>query len=506
MGAVVEVKYFNSFVLKKDATANDDIKWNGSEGIPDNVPGGYPVVTASNAESSWIIEEARIRGGYNNTSTDYGAKAYLVEEEPNAVVRFNTLIYSGIFNSRTGINNTNVFSTADDITKSADPANGSVQKLYAEDTNLVIFQERKVSRALIDKDAIYAAEGGGSVTSSNLTIGVIQPYAGKYGISKNPESFAIYGYHKYFADKENNAILRLSRSGIDEISAVNMKDFFRDNLNSLNTAAGVGSVLGAYDIYNNQYVASLQQYSAPNSIPEVYNTLSFDESVRGWTSRYSYAPQVMFSLGANFYSVQGDREGTLKLWKHYDTRANRADFYSQTNPGANVTFILNAEPVRSKTFKTIGYEGSNGWKLLSLQSDVTGKDFNPSNSILEMYFDQSSGINSYYEGEYAFNANGVAIPRSDYGDAITANPPGFGTVNPPVPRYYAGFNRKENRYVANVVNSTSPAPGEIIFGGSISGIKGYFVTGVIATDGTTNPGGEKQLFSIESAYTTNNGY
>lgn len=160
MGAVVEVKYFNSFVLKKTVNAlvsPDQVIWNGSFGIP-QAKGGYPVVnlpSAANAENSWAIEESRIRGGYNNVSTDYGAKAYLVEEEPNAVTRGNSLIYSGIFNSRTGINNTNVFSVADDITKSADPANGTIQKLYAEDTNLVIFQEAKVSRALIDKDAIY---------------------------------------------------------------------------------------------------------------------------------------------------------------------------------------------------------------------------------------------------------------------------------------------------------------------------------------------------------------
>ena len=508
MGAVIEVKYFNSFVLKKVGVADNNIIWDGSQGIPSNVAGGYPVVAQTPADfniNDWAIEEARIRGGYNNTSTDYGAKAYLVEEEPNAVTRFNTLIYSGIFNSRTGINNTNVFSTADDITKSADPANGSIQKLYAEDTNLVIFQERKVSRALIDKDAIYAAEGGGSVTSSNLTIGVIQPYAGKYGISKNPESFAIYGYHKYFADKENNAILRLSRSGIDEISSIGMKDFFRDNLNSLNTNAGTGSVIGAYDIYSNQYVTSLQQYTAPLTIPTTFNTLSFDESTRGWTSRYSYAPQVMFSLGANFYSVQEGPQGALELWKHNDTRSNRANFYG-VDGGANVTFILNPEPVRSKTFKTIGYEGSNGWKLLSLQSDDTGKDLNPSNASFELYFDQTSGILSYYDGEYAFNSANVAIPRSNYGLAITNDPPGFGNVNPPVPRYYAGFNRKENKYVSNLVNFSAPAPGEIIFGQNMSGIKGYFVTGTLATDTTTNPGGEKQLFSIESAYIMNNGY
>jgi hypothetical protein len=284
-----------------------------------------------------------------------------------------------------------------------------------------------------------------------------------------------------------------------------MKDFFRDNLNSLNTNAGTGSVLGAYDIYSNQYVTSLQQYTAPLTIPTTFNTLSFDESTRGWTSRYSYAPQVMFSLGANFYSVQEGPQGALELWKHNDTRSNRANFYG-VDGGANVTFILNPEPVRSKTFKTIGYEGSNGWKLLSLQSDDTGKDLNPSNASFELYFDQTSGILSYYDGEYAFNSANVAIPRSNYGLATTNNPPGFGNVNPPVPRYYAGFNRKENKYVSNLVNFSAPAPGEIIFGQNISGIKGYFVTGTLATDTTTNPGGEKQLFSIESAYIMNNGY
>ena len=134
----------------------------------------------------------------------YGARAYLVETEPNSSIRFNSLIYSGIFNSRTGINNTNVFNVGQDITKSVDPANGSIQKLYAEDTNLIIFQEDKISRALIDKDAIYSAEGGGSVTSSNLVIGQIIPYAGNFGISKNPESFAVYGYRKYFTDKRRN--------------------------------------------------------------------------------------------------------------------------------------------------------------------------------------------------------------------------------------------------------------------------------------------------------------
>ena len=134
MGALIEVKYFNNFLLRKisENSTKQIPFWDGSRGIPQTI-GGYRRQASSDVEESvsWVVEEARIRGGYNNTNVSYGPKAYLVEDEPNGTIRENSLIYSGIFNSRTGINNTNVFSVGDDITKSADPANGSIQKLYA---------------------------------------------------------------------------------------------------------------------------------------------------------------------------------------------------------------------------------------------------------------------------------------------------------------------------------------------------------------------------------------
>jgi hypothetical protein len=155
--AIIEVKYFNTFLIKK---IKDIVTASPQPTAPyANVPGGYTPVAADD----WYVEESRIRGGYNNTTVDFGVKAYLDEENTKQQHRFNTLIYSGIFNSRTGVNNTNQFSVGEDITRSTDPANGSIQKLYAEDTNLIIFQEDKVSRALIDKDAIYSAEGNDSL-------------------------------------------------------------------------------------------------------------------------------------------------------------------------------------------------------------------------------------------------------------------------------------------------------------------------------------------------------
>ncbi len=627
-GAVIEVKYFNTFILKKVNKNNKQI-WNGSFGIPggSNGIGGYPTVSSGvGGDYSWAIEESRIRGGYNNTTVDFGAKAYLVEEEPQGTRRFNTLIYSGIFNSRTGINQTNVFSVGEDITKSADPANGSIQKLYAEDTNLNVFQELKVSRALIDKDAIYAAEGGGTVTASNLVIGVIQPYAGKYGISQNPESFAVYGYRKYFADQNNNAILRLSRDGIEEISSYGMKDYFRDRLSNVNSFYNIGKIIGAYDIYNDEYLTSLQ-----SSISS--NTLNYDERAKGWVSFFTYSPDQAFSLRNNFYTVKtlgGQAQvngsvtgstnlnidnvqgfiqansivttsgsgipanttvisfnavtgalvlsaavtltnntvltfsGVAQLWRHYDNNVNRNSFYGQQDR-SSITFVFNPNPVNSKTFKTIAYEGSSGWEVSSFESDLTGSNRTFSNTFTSSS-DTISRIPSYDAGEYALiNTQGTSLAASTNTTVLlnttTVNgqilaggevsgvgvTPGtrvvsyvissglltvnqnlnialgttlyfssavsqsqyltvFGTTNPPVQKYYTGFNRKENKYVANLVNNSQAMPDEVHFGEQISGIKGFYATVKLSTDTTTDPGGEKQLFSVESNFIINNGY
>ena len=48
-------------------------------------------------------------------------------------------------------------------------------------------------------------------------IGQVQAYSGNYGISRDPQSFAVYGYRKYFTDRYRNAVLRLSQDGITEI-------------------------------------------------------------------------------------------------------------------------------------------------------------------------------------------------------------------------------------------------------------------------------------------------
>ena len=475
MGAIIEVKYFNTFLLKKTTNSDYNGEWNGSLGIPESL-GGYPgpVTPFTQEEYNWVIEESRITGGYNNTSVDFGVRAYLVEEEPNANIRGNSMIYSGIFNSRTGVNNTNVFSIGEEITRSLDPASGSIQKLYAEDTNLIIFQENKVSRSLIEKDAIYSAEGGGTVTSSNVVIGQNIPYAGNYGISKDPLSFAVYGYRKYFTDRYRNSVLRLSQDGITEISEYGMTDFFRDTFGTISSSEfGQGNIIGSWDSYNKQYMVSLQ--TSEINPTQYYTTLNFDDTVNGFTSFYSFKPTSMFSVRGNFYSINGG-----SLWEHYAQGASAGTFYG-VRTKSSITLIFNKDPGISKNFKTVNYEGDNGWQVDSFIGDTQKYDFGSTFYNWGSSNDTVAQIPSYIAG--AYDTNGNTYPT---------------LLTPPIYRY--GFERKENKYYANLVNNSTPFSGEVIYGSQVSGIKGRFATVTLSTDNITNVNGLKEIWSVGTQY------
>ncbi len=493
MATTIEVKYFNSFLLKRQKSNSNNpgirggVVWNGSFGIPQPL-GGFDTVLENGQQQTepqegWYIEESRIRAGYNNTSTDYGVRAYIVEDNPSQSTRFNSMIYSGIFNSRTSINQTNVFSVADDITKSVDPANGSIQKLYAEDTNLIIFQESKVSRALIDKDAIYSAEGGGAVTSSNLVIGAIQPFGGQYGIGLHPESFAVYGYNKYFVDSYKNTVMRLGADGLSEISSYGMKAFFRNEISQIDSPVfGKGEAQGGWDVHSKEYVLSLKKSSDTTQ----FKTLAFDEGPKGWTSFYSYKPDHVFSVRNNYYTAFNG-----KIFKHHDASADYNNFYG-VGYDSSITFVFNPQVSNEKIFNTFSYEGSSGWKVDSIVSDPNG--FIPGYTGTfpgepGFAYDTSNSIYSYVQGAYD-----------------SATPPNTGLAASVQPIYRAGFDKKENKYCANIVNSSQASQGEIIFGNNISGLKGFFTTVTMSTDTVTNPGGYKEIFAVSSDYTFSNGY
>lgn len=230
MPSIIDIKYFNSFLLKKTVNGVDEkSSWSGLPWNPSQYP-NFPISIDYGSSYNWYIEESRIRGGFNNTEVDLGVKAYVTEDIDDERFRSNSLMHSGLYNSNTGYNETNVFSVGDQITKSVDPRYGSVQLLYANDGDILVFQEHKVNRALIDKSAIYSAEGSETLISTELILGEITPYPGDYGISSHPESFVKKGYRSYFADRDRGEVIRLSRDGMTSISEYGMSNFFRKEL------------------------------------------------------------------------------------------------------------------------------------------------------------------------------------------------------------------------------------------------------------------------------------
>lgn len=172
-------------------------------------------------------------------------------ERYREVRRYADITYSEPYNENSNLNGLGVFNLSkanykEDIEKKY----GFIQKLYARDTNLVVFQEDKVSYVLFGKDVISNADGGGNVSSIEDVLGQQVMYTGEYGISRNPESFAFDANNIYFIDSKRGCVCRLGAQGITEISMAGMRTFFKDDFKD----AIDNKKLGTYDPYLDQYV------------------------------------------------------------------------------------------------------------------------------------------------------------------------------------------------------------------------------------------------------------
>jgi hypothetical protein len=320
------------------------------------------------------VESNRIRDDFNAPFIDKGTKASTILEEPYEEERRATgLIYSGIYNSNSGLNDLNQFIQAEKITKDLNPIYGSIQKLHTRDTNLVSLCEDKILRILANKDALFNADGNTNVTSNNNVLGQAVPFNGEFGISKNPESFASYGYRAYFSDKKRGVVLRLSMDGLTEISSKGMSDYFYDNLKAATT------VLGSYDIYSDTYTLTLNN-----------NTVCFKESSDGWPTRKSFIPEWGISLNSDYYTMSNGM-----IWKH--DNQNRNTFYEGATAKSSVQLVFNDNPNKIKNFKTLSYEGSNEWIAPLIQTDQQDGAVTTFLDKENIYYNYIRGLNDTWD-------------------------------------------------------------------------------------------------------------
>jgi hypothetical protein len=183
--------------------------------------------------------------------------------------------------------------------------------------------------------------------------------------------------------------------------------------------------------------------------------LAFDEDCTGWTSRFSFKPDLSASLRNNFYTF---KEGNI--WRHYAdpiaSGVNYCNFYGDQYD-ATVTLVFNPEVSMSKNFNTLNYEGSGGWALAELYSN-----------------------------------SDIAIPILKSSDAFTLS-----EIENQL--FTNNFKRKENKYFGTIINNTPATYGEVIYGNSMNGIKGFYSTVKMTFVNPSTPTAA-ELYSVSSNY------
>jgi hypothetical protein len=216
------------------------------------------------------VEGYKVYDGITARSLVIGNRfSAVADEDYEETRRFASITYSGVFRQQSNINKLNEFNLALANYKDIEQIFGSIQKMYGRQTDVLVLQEDKISYVLAGKNLLSDAAAGGSITSVPEVLGTQIARLEDYGISLNPESFASFGYEKYFTDSKRGAVIKLSGSSysndqLEVISEYGMGSWFRDRFIETTDK----QKLGAYDPFMDQYVLSIKDtpVEAPNVV------------------------------------------------------------------------------------------------------------------------------------------------------------------------------------------------------------------------------------------------
>jgi len=355
------------------------------------------------------IESNRIRDDFNAMTITNGPRVSTTldttyqEEE-----RKNGLIYSGLFNSNSGVNNLNQFIQAEKITKDINPTYGSIQKLYSRKTDLVAFCEDRVVKILANKDALFNADGNAQLVSTSNVLGQTMPFSGDFGISTNPESFAEESFRAYFTDASRGAVLRLSMDGLTPISDSGMHDFFRDNL------IPDGEFIGSYDAYKKEYNLTLKSRE------------DFEELI---LNNYIEDGEPLISI------IQGQNiiDSSYSSYS-YDTDTSNQELQTRSNQIANPKFshdveIIHHPEIPAGHFQAY-YAGTNDTPAEDVEYENVGLFITRGNTLDDndwnhgqnpFLWNPGYGVGQFYGSAYDFH-RGSAWANYDFnGDVVMAN-------------------------------------------------------------------------------------
>jgi len=141
-------------------------------------------------------------------------------------------------------------------------------------------------------------------------------------------------------------------------------------------------------------------------------TIVYDEEVKGWTSFFSYEPELMTGLNGRFFSFS---EGELYL--HNSKNVPRNNFYGEQY-SSKVSVIFNDDPSTEKMFKNIMLEGNKTWSV-NLKTNLTeGSIFRDEFHKKKSRYFAYTRRNEDNKELSSFAANGIGVAESVVGNVL----------------------------------------------------------------------------------------
>lgn len=350
--------------------------------------------TQGNGAESYVIKDV-----FNKNFLSTNSRPNAVQLDGYKQVKnIASITYSGPFDKTTSYNSLNEFNLSRANYKDLDDKYGSIQKIHSRDTDLIVFQEDKVHRILYNKNVLFDAVGGGNVSSIEDVLGQEIPFAGEWGISKNPESFSYYANSIYFTDTNKGSVLRLGGDGLEPISKYKMRDWFKDNLSQYKN----NFKYGGFDPVHDNYILSLANdkvdYTASLICGQAIQWLNIPSN-----SSYTYNIELGNNIGNHLvnYTIPG---GSIF---DFEMITNGVTTYLENVTGTGNFTVPKTTTVSSGVLTIYNRENTMG--SLSLKNVCVG---NPELEVITLVVGDDSDTNKSMTNKYEWTNSATATSGS----------------------------------------------------------------------------------------------
>lgn len=206
---------------------------------------------------SVLVESESASDFFASKASDVG-RPHAETPEQERVRRFHSVTYSEAYSPDSARLTLGSFDPSQFPFKDFSAEGGHISHMFDQNDVIILFQEKKVTLVPVSRQLIQTATDGQLVASQEV-LGTPNYMAGKFGICRNPQSFAERGGRIFFADVESAKVFEISGKGFKPVSDAKMESHFDKVFSNAVSLTARPKLIGGIDPDNNEYISTLHQ-------------------------------------------------------------------------------------------------------------------------------------------------------------------------------------------------------------------------------------------------------